>query len=70
MQSGAEFLDAKGILAILQSSKGDKTQKEMAEQLGISASFLSDVLAERRDASDRISRQFGYERLVVYKRLS
>lgn len=41
-------------------------QKELAKMIGISESFLSDVLAGRREPTGKILEFFGYERVVTY----
>jgi len=43
------------------------SQNEAARQLGISASFLSDMLNDVRKVSDRVAVQLGYSREVVFK---
>lgn len=42
-------------------------QKELAAMIGISESFLSDVLAGRREPTGKILEFFGYERVITYR---
>jgi transcriptional regulator with XRE-family HTH domain len=44
------------------------TQKELAEQLGISNAYMSDILAGIRPVSDGVARRLGYRRIVKYTR--
>lgn len=43
------------------------SQNAAAAELNISPAFLSDVLNGARPLSDRIARQLGYERVVMFK---
>jgi plasmid maintenance system antidote protein VapI len=42
------------------------SQKAVAEHLGISNSYLSDILSGMRPASDTVARKLGYKRIVKY----
>ena len=44
------------------------TQKALAEQLGVSPAYLSDVLNGRKDPGDAILEPLGLERVVTYRR--
>jgi transcriptional regulator with XRE-family HTH domain len=44
------------------------TQKELADQLGISNAYMSDILAGIRPVSGAIARRLGYRRIVKYTR--
>lgn len=45
------------------------SQKAYAKRVGLSESYLSDVLNGRRDISPRILKHLGLERVVYYKRI-
>lgn len=45
------------------------SQKAYAVKVGISESYLSDVLNERREISPRILKHLGLERVVNYRRI-
>lgn len=42
---------------------------DVAAEIGCSPSFLSMVLHNRRNPTDRILRHFGYERVEIYRRI-
>lgn len=44
------------------------SQKALAERIGISQAYLSDVLRGRRDPA-HILRRLGYERVIRYRRI-
>ncbi len=41
------------------------TQRQAAAALGISATYLGDILNERRDVSDTVLAKLGLKRIVV-----
>lgn len=43
-------------------------QKIMANAIGVSESFLCDVLADRREPTGKILEYLGYERVVSYRK--
>ena len=45
------------------------SQKAFAEKAGISEQFLSDILKQRREISDKILNWFGLERVIYYRRI-
>ena len=61
-----------GMLGYLKKyiNKEYRTQKEAAKSLGVSQGYLSDVLAGRREVGDKLAKQLGYEKGVVYQPLS
>jgi plasmid maintenance system antidote protein VapI len=42
------------------------SQKELADQLGISSAYLSDILHDKKVVSDMVARKLGYTRIVKY----
>jgi transcriptional regulator with XRE-family HTH domain len=56
------------IAAIRRSAKEAGTQKALAERLGISESYLADVLGGRKDPGEAILEPLGLERVVTYRR--
>ena len=42
------------------------SQAEVAEGLGISRSYLNDILQERREISGEIAAKLGFERQIIY----
>lgn len=49
--------------------KADGSQKAFAKRIGLSESYLSDVLNRRRDISPRILKFLGLERVISYRRI-
>jgi DNA-binding transcriptional regulator YdaS (Cro superfamily) len=45
------------------------SQKAYAKRVGLSESYLSDVLNRRRDISPRILKHLGLERVTYYRRI-
>jgi plasmid maintenance system antidote protein VapI len=59
-----------GMLIILKKMvKEMGTQKKVAEYLGISQVYLSDILSDRRSISDQVAQKLGYHRIVKYEKL-
>jgi hypothetical protein len=50
----------------LQQAVNAASQKTLAERLGISSSYLNDVLLKRRDPS-KVLKRFGLKRVVRYE---
>lgn len=44
-------------------------QKDAARSLHISDAYLSDMLAGKRDVSDKVLKSLGYERVVTVRKL-
>ena len=42
------------------------SQKELADELGISPQYLSDVLKGRREISAQLASKLGYERVITF----
>jgi plasmid maintenance system antidote protein VapI len=69
MSKPKEEITQEEILDIIkQMAKKWDTQKELAEQLGISNAYMSDILAGIRPVSDGVARRLGYRRIVKYTR--
>lgn len=48
----------------------DKTQREVAEELGVSASYLNDYLHFRREPGAKLLEALGLRRVVTYARVT
>ncbi|WP_167346267.1 helix-turn-helix transcriptional regulator [Sphingopyxis macrogoltabida] len=59
-------LTAEEVLAELRSSEA--SQRDIAHRLGITPSYLSDVLNGRRDISDGLAARLGFERITTFRR--
>ena len=53
------------IIALIRIRQGEKTQREFADEMGISQQYLCDVLAERRDPGPAILEFLGIEKVYV-----
>jgi DNA-binding transcriptional regulator YdaS (Cro superfamily) len=49
--------------------KAEGSQKAFARRVGLSESYLSDILNRRREISPRILKFLGLERVVTYQRV-
>ena len=54
-------------LTELRSRLNDKTQRELAEELGIAESTLSQILGGTRGIPRQVLNALGYERIVTYR---
>lgn len=54
------------LIATLKAASEKTSQKRVADQLGISEGYLSDVLKRRRDVSLSLGRKLGYEKVAVF----
>ena len=69
MAKPKEEITQEEILEIIRDmAKKWDTQKELAEHLGISNAYMSDILAGIRPVSDGVARRLGYRRIVKYTR--
>ena len=60
------LMDEDDIHLLLKARCADRKQKDVAEELGISTQYLTDLLYRRRNISNEIAAKFGYERRVVF----
>jgi plasmid maintenance system antidote protein VapI len=44
------------------------SQRAVADQLDISAAYMSDILKGNRDVSDTIARRLGYSRIIRFRK--
>jgi hypothetical protein len=60
------------IVGVLRKLMEDKkySQADLANRIGISPSFLSDILARRRDPGKKLLMYLGLERRIVYVNVS
>lgn len=45
------------------------TQKDLAEKLGVSTAYLSDVLQGKREPAGKMLEALGIERVVTYRKV-
>jgi predicted transcriptional regulator len=53
------------VIDILAERRGDRTQKELAREIGVSPQHLNDVFNHRRAAGPSILRYLGLEYVIV-----
>jgi plasmid maintenance system antidote protein VapI len=69
MSKPSQEITQEEILEIIKEmAKKWDTQKELAEHLGISNAYMSDIIAGIRPVSDGVARRLGYRRIVKYTR--
>lgn len=56
-------------IEILRSLVANKTQAQVAEDLGVSPQYLSDVMKARRSPGKKLLDGMGIEKIVSYRRL-
>jgi len=54
-------------VALLRKKQGKRTAREFAEELGISAAYLSDIYHGKRYAGPAVLDRLGLQRAVVYQ---
>lgn len=57
------------VLAVLRYRLQSSSQVELARELGISASYLNDVLRGRREPGEKILKALKLRRVVSYERV-
>lgn len=60
-----ECMSDEPLTALKTLVKREGSQKDAARTLGISQAYLSDILNQRRDFSDRLLRLLGFRRMIV-----
>lgn len=60
-------LDHQGVIALLRKKQGDRTAKELAEELEITPQYLSDIYLGRREPGPAVLDRLGLERDVIYR---
>ena len=58
------------LIEALKAGVSKTSQKDMAENLGVTPQFLNDVLRGRREISYRLAEAMGFRRLVLFERIS
>lgn len=63
------MLTSDDVRALVMKRLEGKTQKELADELGISAAYLNDYIHFRRDPGVRLLNALGLRRVVMYERI-
>lgn len=62
-----ENLDLEGFLKFLKDKQGERTDKQFAQNLGVSAQYLCDVYNNRRIPGDKITSALNVSRNYVFQ---
>lgn len=65
-----DFYTENDIRAIVDSKLEARTQKELAEELGVSKGYLNDYLHFRREPGVKLLDGLGMQRVVMYRRVA
>ena len=57
------------VLSAIWAECNKSSQKAVAERIGVSAPYLSDILLGKRPISDLVAEAFGFEKTVVTETL-
>ena len=60
------MLTAEEVRIVVDSMLTTRTQKELAEELGVSLSYLNDYLHFRREPGPKLLEGLGIRRIVMY----
>lgn len=55
---------------LTQLAREHGSQKALAEDLGINAAWLSDILRRRRDPGHKLLEALGFRKIVTYERIT
>lgn len=55
------------LITLLEKKQGNRTAAELADELGISGAYLSDIFKGKRNAGPKVLEQLGLEQAVVYQ---
>ncbi len=58
------------LLEILLRRIAESTQRQVAEELGVSRSFLNDVVHGRRNVTDSMVEKLGFKRSTIIRKVS
>lgn len=60
-------LTVEQVIDFLKKQQGERTQREFAEEIGITSAYLSDLYLRRRDPAEKVLGKFGITRKTVYE---
>ncbi len=73
----AEYLSMKAkrltvdeVIDLMRKRQGERTQRDLAEELGVSQQYLNDVYLRRREPGESILKGLGIVRRVVYEQVA
>jgi transcriptional regulator with XRE-family HTH domain len=58
------------MLELLKKRKGDRPASKLAEELGISASYLCEIFKGTREPGPAVLGKIGLERVVLYREVN
>lgn len=57
--------NVKGLLEVMKNIQGNRTQKEYADAIGVSAQYLNDVYNLRREPGPKILKSLGAQKAFL-----
>lgn len=63
------LLDEREVRAVVDSMLTTRTQRQLADELDLSASYLNDYLHFRREPGAKLLEGLGLQRVTLYRRL-
>jgi predicted transcriptional regulator len=60
----------KQIVQMLRNVVRMKSQREVADDLGLSPAFVCDVLKGRREVTERLAKKMGYRKVVEFEKVA
>ncbi len=61
-------MDDEDVWYMIVKKLNDKTQKEVAEELGVSPAYLNDYLHFRREPGPKLLEALGLRKVITYQR--
>lgn len=58
------------LVRLLEEKIKRSTQKEVAQELNISRSYLNDIIHEKRSISNNLANKLGYEKVTTFVRMA
>ena len=66
----AKQLTVDQIIALMKKKQGERTQRDLAKELGVSQQYLNDVYLHRREPGESILKGLGVVRRVIYEQVA
>jgi predicted transcriptional regulator len=65
-----ERVTTRQIVQLLRNAVKMRSQREVADDLGLSPAFVCDVLKGRREVTERLARKMGYRKVVEFEKVA
>jgi predicted transcriptional regulator len=66
----SERVTSRQIVQLLRNAVKMRSQREVADDLGLSPAFVCDVLKGRREVTERLARKMGYRKVVEFEKVA